>query len=571
MVRRRRPRPPFLQAPVLVAWEPSPEFLASYDRVVVQFSGTAASLAALLRIYEQEVPPEKIHVFSRVTPDATCLDVPMTPAVVRMIATLLDVGLTFTDRDVHYHITADRTYETGHTLVVSGDRRWKQHQYYRPHNYLPPRKRVKRRNTKMDPPRPRVVHNTPPAQFEPHSSDHRELKYRGRRKRYVDHYQPILHNSDQDIEDIINRSEILVYALGRVKQMLDIANFEERTLDFETLALAALSMSMPGLSDKAHQFAKSAKARGTYKEYERTLNRFVNWCKDRGEDARYADATLVANYFADKAAGGSMSASSQIVAAAAIKAAYALADIPIDWKANGLQSVIRGIQRMDADRVKRQATAATPDDVRQLLQACPGDTALGIRNRAIIMLMYAGALRQSEVIALRISDIIVDPRGRGFCMRIRRSKGDQLGVGIEKVIVFNRDDPEFCPATLLDRWMRLRKVGRTSDEDFLFVQIQPRWGNVLNKRLTQPNEISKMISEAAEAAGLLGRFSSHCLRRGALTEASRRGAKIGELQALAGHRHPATTMRYIEAEEAWQNPVSAKILGATTQGGVSDV
>src|SRR6187455_1537867 len=103
----------------------------------------------------------------------------------------------------------------------------------------------------------------------------------------------------------------------------------------------------------------------------------------------------------------------------------------------------------------------------RMVRAQPG-TPLGLRNRAILLAGFGGALRRSEIVGLDAGDLeLVD--GRGVVLTVRRSKTDQHGAGAA-VAIWRSDDPDLCAPTALRRWLEHR-AARHSD-DLLFVGLR---------------------------------------------------------------------------------------------------
>ena len=95
-----------------------------------------------------------------------------------------------------------------------------------------------------------------------------------------------------------------------------------------------------------------------------------------------------------------------------------------------VRDALRGIRRT-VGVAPRRKSAATADRIRAMLDTCP-DTMIGIRDRALLALGFAGAFRRSELVALQVSDLEEVPDG--YRVTIRRSKTDQTGQGQEIVI-----------------------------------------------------------------------------------------------------------------------------------------
>ena len=106
-----------------------------------------------------------------------------------------------------------------------------------------------------------------------------------------------------------------------------------------------------------------------------------------------------------------------------------------------------------------QRTASGPEALRRVLATRPGpETPLGARDRALLLLGFAGALRRSELVGLARGDVEVVPH-HGLRLLIRRSKTDQRGAGQAIVLWANPKEPGLCPAQALDAWLGFRQGG----------------------------------------------------------------------------------------------------------------
>lgn len=79
-----------------------------------------------------------------------------------------------------------------------------------------------------------------------------------------------------------------------------------------------------------------------------------------------------------------------------------------------------------------------------------------MRDRALMLLGFHGAFRRSELVALDVEDLAMDP-ARGIIVRVRKSKTDQLGAGADVAIPFNAQ-PALCPVRALETWRAVSGV-----------------------------------------------------------------------------------------------------------------
>src|SRR5258707_15173197 len=101
-----------------------------------------------------------------------------------------------------------------------------------------------------------------------------------------------------------------------------------------------------------------------------------------------------------------------------------------------------------------QKAAASTDDIRAMIDATDAGT-IGARDRALILLGFAGAFRRSELIGLDVEDCAFGKDG--LTVTLRRSKTDQAGVG-RKIGIPYGANPETCPVRILQGWIEIASV-----------------------------------------------------------------------------------------------------------------
>ena len=139
-----------------------------------------------------------------------------------------------------------------------------------------------------------------------------------------------------------------------------------------------------------------------------------------------------------------------------------------------------------------------------------------MRDRALLLLGFAGAFRRSELVALDVADIAETETG--LLVMIRRSKTDQDGEGV--TIAIARGDVA-CPARALREWLDAAGI----EAGPIFKPIN-KAGTVSGERLTD-RSVANIVKAHAERAGFdANLFSGHSLRSGFLTSAAARGASI---------------------------------------------
>jgi integrase/recombinase XerD len=160
------------------------------------------------------------------------------------------------------------------------------------------------------------------------------------------------------------------------------------------------------------------------------------------------------------------------------------------------------------------------DEVGSLL-CSPGNTALGLRNHAMLEVFYAGALRVSEIVGVRLEDLKLD---LGYLMV--RGKGDK-----ERIVPLGRA-AQAAVAAYLQTSRRELTQGKSSP--FLFVG---RGAKALTRQ-----RVWQMVGEASSGSGR--RASPHMLRHSCATHMVENGADLRTVQTILGHSDISTTQIY---------------------------
>jgi site-specific recombinase XerD len=177
-------------------------------------------------------------------------------------------------------------------------------------------------------------------------------------------------------------------------------------------------------------------------------------------------------------------------------------------------------------------------------------TVTTLRDRALLLLGFAGAFRRSELVALNVADVEEVPEG--LRVTIHRSKTDQEGAG--KTIAIVRGEVA-CPVAALRDWLRAADIA----EGPVFRSIR-RGGHVQDERLTDRSVANIVKSHAARAGLDPALFSGHSLRAGFLTSAAKRGASIFKMMATSRHRSTASLVGYVRDQELFVDHAGSGLL-----------
>jgi integrase len=286
----------------------------------------------------------------------------------------------------------------------------------------------------------------------------------------------------------------------------------------------------------ARAYARDALAPETKRAYAADWQHFSEWCRGAGCAPLPAEPAAVAAYLAALAPLYGRSALARRLAA--IGHAHRLANL--EWSAGhpAIRSTLRGIFRTHRRR-GRKAAALTSAELKRLVAACGGDLA-GRRDRALLLLGFAGALRRAELVGVDREHLRFT--AEGLRLLLPASKTDPEGKGAELGIGRGRRR-ETCPVRTLEDWIdasgcRFGPVFRKVD----------RWGNVEHRRLGGDAVRDVLLRRAAQAKLAVHgseRLSPHGLRAGFVTEAYLAGARDEQVMEHTRHRDLKTMRGYV--------------------------
>jgi site-specific recombinase XerD len=180
------------------------------------------------------------------------------------------------------------------------------------------------------------------------------------------------------------------------------------------------------------------------------------------------------------------------------------------------------------------------------------DTPGGLRDRALLVLGFAGGFRRSELVALDVADVV--DRAEGLVVTLKRSNTDQEGAGREVGIPYG-SHPETCPVRALRAWLAAAGI----DDGALFRPVT-RAGVVGAERLSA-KAVALRVKVAVERAGVgdPSRYAGHSLRAGLVTAAAEAGVQERVIAEQTGHRSMAVLRRYIRSANMFQQNAAAEV------------
>lgn len=295
------------------------------------------------------------------------------------------------------------------------------------------------------------------------------------------------------------------------------------------------------LTAEAMDYGRAALSANTMRAYKADWREFQDWCAARGRPSLPASSATVANFASMLADGGKrVPTIARKLAAVRFFHRGAGQDNPTDNA--GVAAILKGIRRT-VGVAPRQKAPATADVIHQMLAHVPKDTLQGKRDRALLLLGFAGAFRRSELVAVKVEDLSFN--AQGVDVFLARSKTDQEGQG-QSVAILN--GKALLPVQRLQEWLDVAEIA----EGPVFRQMS-RGGHVQADAL-RPQSVALIVKKYAAAAGLdVAKLSGHSLRAGFITSAADNRASISRIMEVSRHRDPRSVETYVRRADRYND------------------
>jgi integrase len=311
---------------------------------------------------------------------------------------------------------------------------------------------------------------------------------------------------------------------------------------------AALAAEIAEAVDRARVFAAAAKSNSTRKAYASDLRDFDAYCERIGASPLPADPAVVATYLATISETKSVATIRRRVVA--IAQAHKAADLPNPVADRTVQAILSGISRTKSV-VQTRKDALTLDRLEESVKGLD-DGLKGQRDRALLLLTFACALRRSEAAALDVADLKFSRRG--LVVTIRRSKTDQEGEGRE-IGVPIIPNSRLCAATSVRKWLTAARI----TEGPVFRTFNG--GGKLTANRIDGKDIARLVQRVTKAAGIDGDFAGHSLRAGFITSAAEtKGVSEADIMRISGHRSVAILRGYVGRANVFDDAPLAAIM-----------
>ncbi len=296
-----------------------------------------------------------------------------------------------------------------------------------------------------------------------------------------------------------------------------------------------LTTDLKSLEIETLKNLKNSKSNNTLRAYQSDFRDFSSFCAKNSFSAIPTQPKIIALYITNLSKSSKFSTLKRRIAS--ISVIHKLKGHYLDTKHPIIMENLHGIKRTLGSRQKAKKPILI-NDLKLIIKAIDKEK---IRDKALILIGFAGGFRRSELVNIYYED--VEFVNEGVKILIKRSKTDQSGEGSIKAIPYF-DNKEFCPVKALKNYI---------DEKFT------------NKNDTKIFDISDksvalIIKKYAERAGLdSSKYAGHSLRSGFATTAAEFGAEERNIMAMTGHKTTQMVRRYIQEANLFKNNALNKI------------
>jgi len=279
---------------------------------------------------------------------------------------------------------------------------------------------------------------------------------------------------------------------------------------------------------------QSSKSLNTLRAYKSDFNHFSNFCKKNNFKALPADPKIVSFYITHLSSNSKVSTLKRRLASISI--IHKIKGLYIDIKHPLIIENLMGIQRKLGvfQKSKKPILINELKEIIKTIESTEKNEIKRIRNKALILVGFAGGFRRSELVNIKLDDL--EFTKEGLKIFIQRSKTDQSGEGMTKAIPYFKNK-NLCPVISIKNWIEIIKNKTNS----LVFDISDKLVAVLIKKYLQIAGFDKT------------KYSGHSLRSGFATVAADHGADEKSIMNMTGHKTTSMVRRYIKETNLFKN------------------
>jgi len=280
---------------------------------------------------------------------------------------------------------------------------------------------------------------------------------------------------------------------------------------------------------------KNSKAENTLRAYQSDFKDFSAFCSKNGFSSIPTQPKIIALYITHLSKSLKFSTLKRRIAS--ISVIHKLKGHYLDTKHPIIMENLHGIKRTLGSRQKAKKPILI-NDLKLIIKVIDKEK---IRDKALILIGFAGGFRRSELVNIYNED--VEFVTEGVKILVKKSKTDQSGEGIVKAIPYF-DNQEFCPVIALKDYIKYKLANKNEGRIF---EISDK-------------SVALIIKKYAEKVGLdSSRYAGHSLRSGFATTAAEFGAEERNIMAMTGHKTTQMVRRYIQEANLFKNNALNKI------------
>lgn len=285
---------------------------------------------------------------------------------------------------------------------------------------------------------------------------------------------------------------------------------------------------------------KSSKSLNTIRAYKSDFKDFSNFCKKNNFKSLPADPKIVSFYITHLSSISKVSTLKRRLAS--ISVVHKIKGFYIDIKHPLIIENFMGIQRKLGvfQKSKKPILINELKEIIKTIESTEKNEIKKIRNKALILVGFAGGFRRSELVNIKLDDL--EFTIEGLKIFIQRSKTDQSGEGMTKAIPYFKDK-NFCPVVSIKNWIEIIKNKKNS----LIFDISDKMVALLIKKYLQKAGFDNT------------KYSGHSLRSGFATVAADHGADEKSIMNMTGHKSSTMVRRYIKETNLFKNNPLNKI------------
>jgi site-specific recombinase XerD len=284
---------------------------------------------------------------------------------------------------------------------------------------------------------------------------------------------------------------------------------------------------------------KNSKSANTLRAYESDYRDFSGFCIKNNFNPLPADPKILSLYLTKLSQTSKFSTLKRRVASISI--IHKLKGYYIDTKHPIIMENLLGIKRQNGSNQKAKKPILINDlkKIINVINEVQIKEIRKLRDKALILVGFAGGFRRSELVALNCEDI--EFVQEGVKIFVKRSKTDQSGEGMTKAIP-SFDNAIYCPVVHLQNWI---------------YELKNKKGKVFS---ISDKSVALIIKKYANLAGLDGhKYAGHSLRSGFATSTAESGAEERNIMAMTGHKTTQMVRRYIQEANLFKNNALNKI------------